>query len=1151
MKSTRLIRLTVFACLLVITLTLLATLGVNAANAKNSYAFNGVHITRETITIKEGGSFTLTLRKINAGNEKEVFTSANPLVATVSEDGEVFGIAEGETTVTVTKGEFSDSVKVTVTKNDPAIEEYEHTAELLRDFLDLRFGMFIHFNSATYEFASGGDWGGSSGESHVSAFNPASWNPSKLDCSKWAELAKSAGMTFAVLTTKHHDGFNLWDSAYTDYDIGSAPNQTDVIKAYTNACREAGIAPGLYFSMLDIKHKITSSSCSANDIEFIKAQLTELLTNYGEIPFIIFDAWNAYWGGPNYNLLPYEEIVNLVHSIQPNCLVINISCEANNVHSQVTMFESGAGQGVPEWFDNVNISCNTPTSDWFYDSGTISSLKSADWVLNTNLSKFRDSDTVFILNVSPDQKGQVNSKYNTLFKEVGEGYAKIADVEEMPDRYLADYDYHTNLLFHKDFTSSGYDGKASPGRTVDGYCDEEFEHETAYKSTNAATYLSGDIGYKAALGKLYIHLSTSTTKATAEKTHVFLLNEKPGRTTYSKLSKGEYVKTMKLTDGTQTGNCYTLDFEGAEGRYVVIATEGAAVLSISEIILNPYGLQNDTAFSLRDKFETVTTTVGKLPTLPEKAYFIAANGALVEKTITWDTQNLDLSRVGKTTLYGKTDDGCTVTMPIRVILEGLYTEVPSVSVVASSMWGQAEQLGWAHSKNLIDKSGLNTNAASYFFSTHDNPYNGTSMWHTIDGQTSGWLIFDLGKVSTVSNALIWNHNQLGEADRGTKNMTVYYTDKANPTDADWIKVDSYTLTKASASADQTATDFLAFGSIEARKIKFDIANNYGDPKVTGLSEVIFFVASASGTLDYSGLYAAITKLDMLSCFDYSESSYSAAKAAYDAASKGIETAKSQTELDSLTKALNDAITEMEKTYSKKTISSFSFNLSMEAGKSLPETVTITFSDKSTKTAEVKWNMVPTEKLNTPGSIDIAGSLVGTPYTVTAFVKILGVSDASLRTIVETYKTIDTAPYSEATKTAFTTALQKATEVLGKADKTQDEVNAAKAELTSAKYALKKVYGTTDVTPPVPDTPTTDTPTTDTSTPDTPDTPTTNAPTTTDTPVTDDTPTTSDTPNNTEPKEDSKVGLILAIVFGAVLCFGLGIGATIVVMKKKQ
>ena len=1122
-KSVSLLLVTLLTLIL---LTGLSSLTVSAKNAKNDYAFDGVHITRESITVKVAGSFDLTLRKLNAGTGSAVWTSADPSVATVK-NGTVTGVKVGMTTVTVTYGSYTDSVIVTVTDKDPAAEEYEHTAELLRDFLDLRFGMFIHFNSATYEFYDGGDWGGNSGENHTSAFDPAVWDPSQLDCETWAKTAKSAGMTFAVLTTKHHDGFNLWDSAYTDYDVGSAKNKTDVVKEYVDACRAEGIQPGLYFSMLDIKHQITSKSCSGNDIEFIKAQLTELLTGYGEIPFIIFDAWNAYWGGPNYTLLPYEEIVNLVHTLQPNCLVINISCEANNVHSEVTMFESGAGQGVPEWFDNVNISCNTPTSDWFFDKGTLGSIKSVDWALKENISKFRDSDTVFILNVSPNQRGKLDSAFTNLFAQIGEGYAKTADVDKMPDRYLADYDYHNNLLFHKDFTSSGYDGKASPGRVVDGYCDKEFEHETAYKSTNGMTYLTGDIGYKTSLGKLYVHISSDMTKAAADKTHVFLLNENPGRTTYNKLSSGDYIKTMKLTDGELVDNCYTLDFEGAEGRYVVFVVEGSGALSFSEIILNPYNLNDTAAFSLRDKFETVTTTVGKLPTLPEKAYFIAANGSLVEKAITWDTASLNLSQAGKTILYGKTDDNCEVTMPIRVILEDLYTEVPSVGVTASSMWSQAEQLGWAHSRNLIDKSGLDKNAASIFFSTHDNPYNGTSMWHTREGNKTGWLIFDLGKVSTVSNALIWNHNQDAEPDRGVKTMTVYYTDKANPTDSDWIEIDTYTLTKARSSADQTATDFISFGTIEARKIKFDITENYGDPSVTGLSEVIFFTAPASDKLDYVAIYAAMTKLDMLSRFDYSESSYSAAKAAYTAAESGIQTAKTQAELDTLAGALSDAITEMEKTYSKKTIKSLSFNLTMKAGKQLPETVTVSFTDRTTKEAGVVWNMLPIDKVNTPGSFDLTGRLEGTPYTVTAYIKVEGVSDASLRTIVESYKTIELTPYSESTKAAFVSALQKATALLEKQDKTQEEVNAVKAELTAAKYDLAPTYGKETLDPP-----------TSTGTPDSvakPD---------------DTTPGTKpDDPNGQN--KGGKAGLIVGVIVGAIGLMAIGGGVVFFIMKKKM
>ena len=99
-------------------------------------------------------------------------------------------------------------------------------------------------------------------------------------------------------------------------------------------------------------------------------------------------------------------------------------------------------------------------------------------------------------------------------------------------------------------------------------------------------------------------------KTSVDKTHVFLLNKNPGKTSYSKLSSGDYVKTMKLTDGELVDNCYTLDFEGAEGRYVVFATEGTGTLSFSEIILNPYGLTDNSAYSLRDKFETVITLIG-------------------------------------------------------------------------------------------------------------------------------------------------------------------------------------------------------------------------------------------------------------------------------------------------------------------------------------------------------------------------------------------------------------------------------------------------------------------------------------------------------------------------------------------------------------
>ena len=1108
-------------------LTGLSCLTVSAENAKNSYAFDGVHITRESIALKVGGSYKLSLRKINAGSEKEVWTSADPTVATVS-GGEVTAVSVGVTTVTVKKGDFTDSVKVTVTEGDPAHEEYAHRTELLRDFLDLRFGMFLHFNSSTYEFANiGGDW---AGENRASTFDPASWNPSAMDCREWAKAAKSAGMTFAVLTTKHHDGFNLWDSAYTDYDIGSATDKTDVIKEFTDACRAEGIKPALYFSMLDIKHKITSQSCNANDIEFIKAQLTELLTNYGEIPFIIFDAWNAYWGGPNYTLLPYEEIVNLVHTLQPNCLVINISCEANNVRSEVAMFESAAGQSVPDWFDNLNISCNTPTSHWFWcQKYTNETFKTADWVLKENLDTFRKSDTVFILNVSPNQKGVLINKYTRLLSEIGASYNKVADLGKLPEGYIADYGYENNLLFHKDILTNGQEGNAHGDRAVDGYTDFSFSHESANKTPSGIAYLVGDIGYKAKLGKLYLHISSDMKAADMGKYTVYLANENPGRVTVNRMESLGYEGKYSLSEAEVFENCYTLDLEGKEARYLVIVSDSPSQLSLSEVVLTPYGVSDGKAHSLREKFDVVSHTVGSELSLPKEAIFVTADGRLTKEAITWDTAKLDLTKTGLTEVFGKSESGCTVSARIRILSAGIYAEVPVSGVVASSMWSQAEQLGWAHSRNLTDKSGLTVNAANILLSTHDNPYNGTTMWHTHEDMTTGWLVFDFGKLTKVTNALIWNHNQLNEADRGVKTMKVYYTTKANPTNADWIEIGSYTLTKAGAIEAQKATDLIAFGEVEARKIKFDLLSNYGDNSIVGLSEVMFLKEQTAGGLTLSSLNALVSEFEMVSRFDYDATRYGEAKTCYEKA-LALRKSGTQEEVDALVSEFSAKMTAMKSTFSeKKVVFSARYTLKIKVGEALPDRLSVKVGGVSTDAA-IKWETVPEAMLSTPGSFLLGGTLEGTPYTAFAFILVEGVSKQGLDTLTEVYNTLDPEDYTAESFAVFGSALVKAKSLLAKADATQEEIDSVKAELTAAKYALVPTYGKETADPP-----------TSTGTPDSVIKPEDTAPDTPDTKPED--------PNGQN--KGGNTGLIVGVIVGAIVLMAIGGGAVFFVMKKKM
>ena len=103
-----------------------------------------------------------------------------------------------------------------------------------KKFIDLRFGTFIHFNSATVQFPEGDvvDWEydcENGGQPRRFPFSEKDWNPVHLDCAQWARAAKSAGCRFAARTPKHHEGFDLWPSAYTEHSVKNASIRTDVV----------------------------------------------------------------------------------------------------------------------------------------------------------------------------------------------------------------------------------------------------------------------------------------------------------------------------------------------------------------------------------------------------------------------------------------------------------------------------------------------------------------------------------------------------------------------------------------------------------------------------------------------------------------------------------------------------------------------------------------------------------------------------------------------------------------------------------------------------------------------------------------------------------------------------------------------------------
>lgn len=316
------------------------------------------------------------------------------------------------------------------------MDRNQRLLENQKRFINLRLGTFIHFNSASFQFNSGDivDWEydhENFGTKREFPFNPADWNPVELDCESWAKTAKAASCRFSALTAKHHEGFALWPSRYTDHCVKNAKVKTDVVAEYLHAFRSEGITAGLYFSVLDLTHNIGKKSCTAEQKQFIKNQITELLTNYGSIPFLMVDGWGSPWGGPSFDMLPFEEIDDLVKSIQPDCLLMNIGAFDGLRHTDIAFFENAAGQEVNPDFAGPGVSCNKLTRTWFWRADDpFATLNSPEWAVK-KMQTYFPLNVNFMLNISPNTKGKIDDNLKLAFEKIGQ-------IVRLPQQPLSD-----------------------------------------------------------------------------------------------------------------------------------------------------------------------------------------------------------------------------------------------------------------------------------------------------------------------------------------------------------------------------------------------------------------------------------------------------------------------------------------------------------------------------------------------------------------------------------------------------------------------------------------------------------------------------------------------------------------------------------------
>jgi alpha-L-fucosidase len=190
-------------------------------------------------------------------------------------------------------------------------EVHIEPTEAQKRWLALRFGLFIHFGINTFNDAEWSD----------GTLDPATFTPTRFDADQWCEAAVAAGVRYLLVVTKHHDGFCLWPSRWTDYSVKSSPFGEDVLRLVSDAARRAGLKLGWYYSLWDRNYPGYEND-HAYAI-YMKRQLAELLTRYGDIVEVWFDGgWKK--GGVHYQdpgRWYWREIYEHIKTIQPDCLV--------------------------------------------------------------------------------------------------------------------------------------------------------------------------------------------------------------------------------------------------------------------------------------------------------------------------------------------------------------------------------------------------------------------------------------------------------------------------------------------------------------------------------------------------------------------------------------------------------------------------------------------------------------------------------------------------------------------------------------------------------------------------------------------------------------------------------------------------------------
>lgn len=306
-------------------------------------------------------------------------------------------------------------------------------------FQDAKFGMFIHWG--VYSVAERGEWVMENENIPVSAYEPlaAKFNPTEFDAAEWVALAKRAGMKYITITTKHHDGFAMYGTKQNKWNVVDAtPWKKDPIKLLADECHRQGIKIFFYYSLLDWHHPdyypLGRTGHSAGRpvegdwnryLDFMDAQLKELLTGYGEVDGICFDGW---WDKPHADW-QLRRTYDLIHSLQPATLITNNHHRTPYEGEDYQIFEQDLPGHNAAGFNREAEKSALPLET----AATINE----SWGYNRNDTKFKSTESLIQylvraaghganldLNVGPMSNGKIQPEFVEALDQIGDWMRK-------------------------------------------------------------------------------------------------------------------------------------------------------------------------------------------------------------------------------------------------------------------------------------------------------------------------------------------------------------------------------------------------------------------------------------------------------------------------------------------------------------------------------------------------------------------------------------------------------------------------------------------------------------------------------------------------------------------------------------------------------